>query len=78
MCSSDLLTRIRLMIGLVVAITVLRVAAISASVVSAQNAHAARSHHHKRHHRACHIPQHNGGDRDSDNRGGPSDGDGCM
>ncbi|HEX6395215.1 MAG TPA: hypothetical protein VFZ97_17415 [Acidimicrobiales bacterium] len=25
----------------------------------------------------CTIPQHNGGDHDSDNNGGPSDGDGC-
>jgi len=32
-------------------------------------------HHH--HHHGC-IPQHNRGDHDSDNRGGPSDGDGCM
>ena len=44
--------------------------------------HAAK-HHHKRHHRARHhaargIPQHNGGDHDSDNNGGPSDGDGAI
>jgi hypothetical protein len=33
--------------------------------------------HHKRHHHKKHrIPQHNGGDHDADNRGGPSDGDG--
>jgi ABC-type glycerol-3-phosphate transport system substrate-binding protein len=25
----------------------------------------------------CTIPQHNGGDHDADNNGGPSDGDGC-
>jgi hypothetical protein len=25
----------------------------------------------------CTIPQNNGGDHDSDNNGGPSDGDGC-
>lgn len=30
-----------------------------------------------RHHH-CHIPQHNRGDHDRDNRGGPSDGDGCI
>ena len=37
------------------------------------------SHHHRRHH-ATHtvIPQHNGGDRDADNNGGPSDGDGNV
>jgi len=34
------------------------------------------SHHHARPHRG--IPQHNGGDRDADNNGGPSDGDGMV
>jgi hypothetical protein len=38
-------------------------------------AHAAR-HHHRHHARG--IPQHNGGDRDADNRGGPNDGDGNL
>jgi hypothetical protein len=33
-------------------------------------------HMHHGHHRG--IPQHNGGDHDSDNRGGPSDGDGMT
>jgi hypothetical protein len=40
-----------------------------------------RSHHHAHHssHRASSgIPQHNGGDRDADNNGGPSDGDGNV
>jgi hypothetical protein len=32
--------------------------------------------HHHRHHHHSKIPQHNGGDHDADNRGGPSDGDG--
>jgi hypothetical protein len=44
------------------------------------------SHHHASHHHASHgsrqagipIPQHNGGDRDADNNGGPSDGDGNV
>jgi hypothetical protein len=36
-------------------------------------AHAAK----KRHHHSS-IPQHNGGDHDADNRGGPSDGDGNI
>ncbi len=34
-----------------------------------------------RHHRGNHvsrIPQHNGGDHDADNNGGPSDGDGNI
>jgi hypothetical protein len=37
-------------------------------------------HHHVRHHRSVHhgIPQHNGGDHDPDNNGGPSDGDGNL
>ncbi len=38
-------------------------------------------HHHSRRHHAAHhtaIPQHNGGDHDADNRGGPSDGDGAI
>jgi hypothetical protein len=39
------------------------------------------AHHHRRHHRRHRhsgIPQHNGGDHDSDNNGGPSDGDGNL
>jgi hypothetical protein len=41
------------------------------------------SHHHRHHHRHHHkhhtsIPQHNGGDHDADNNGGPSDGDGGI
>jgi hypothetical protein len=35
---------------------------------------ASARHHH--HHRG--IPQHNGGDHDADNNGGPSDGDGNL
>jgi hypothetical protein len=39
----------------------------------------ASAHHHKKHHRHhSKIPQHNGGDHDSDNNGGPSDGDGNI
>jgi hypothetical protein len=44
---------------------------------------AAHSSHHSSHHASRHrhhhtggIPQHNGGDHDVDNNGGPSDGDG--
>ena len=40
-----------------------------------------RAHHHIRHHvqpNHSGIPQHNGGDRDADNNGGPSDGDGGV
>src|SRR5437763_202559 len=41
-------------------------------------AHAAKKHHrhHRRHHHG--IPQHNGGDHDADNNGGPTDGDGNV
>ena len=39
--------------------------------------HAAK-HHRRHHHRRNHIPQHNGGDQDSDNTGGPTDGDGNV
>jgi hypothetical protein len=51
----------------------------SIAQASSHDAHAARHHkrHHKRHHRSR-IPQHNGGDHDSDNNGGPSDGDGNV
>ena len=54
-------------------------AAIAAPAVAGASTHHAT--HRTRHrvvHRSSGIPQHNGGDRDSDNRGGPSDGDGNM
>jgi hypothetical protein len=35
-------------------------------------------HHHHHHHHHHGIPQHNGGDHDADNHGGPSDGDGLT
>lgn len=41
--------------------------------------HSPRHHAHRSHHprgRLVGIPQHNGGDHDSDNNGAPSDGDG--
>jgi hypothetical protein len=37
---------------------------------------AAMAGHHSHHHHG--IPQHNGGDHDADNNGGPSDGDGNV
>jgi hypothetical protein len=37
---------------------------------------AAHRPHHPRHHHTGGIPQHNAGDHDVDNNGGPSDGDG--
>jgi hypothetical protein len=55
---------------------------LGASSAAALPANAAthHRHHHARHH-SVHpsgIPQHNGGDRDADNNGGPSDGDGNV
>jgi len=53
------------------------VAAVSAGFAAApivSSAHVAK----KRHHHGHAIPQHNGGDHDADNRGGPSDGDGNV
>jgi hypothetical protein len=60
--------------------------AIAAIVVSSfaialpVNAAASRSHrhHHAPARHSTGIPQHNGGDRDADNNGGPSDGDGNI
>jgi hypothetical protein len=52
--------------------------AVAAAIGLAGTADAS-SHHHRRHHHKTHhstIPQHNGGDHDADNNGGPSDGDG--
>ncbi len=46
-----------------------------AGAVGLPAAIAGHHHHHKGHHG---IPQHNGGDHDADNRGGPSDGDGRV
>jgi hypothetical protein len=60
---------------LVIAVT----AAIAGTSATALPAYAAHRHHHKRHHHShMTIPQHNGGDRDVDNNGGPSDGDGNV
>jgi hypothetical protein len=43
---------------------------------SATRHHAGNHHRHHRHHTS--IPQHNAGDQDADNNGGPSDGDGTI
>lgn len=50
-----------------------------AAFPAAANASTRHSHHHTHHSHSVHrgsIPQHNGGDRDSDNNGAASDGDG--
>ncbi len=45
-------------------------------IVAAGAVPAATAAHHRHNHRG--IPQHNGGDHDADNNGGPSDGDGNV
>jgi hypothetical protein len=63
-----------------IAAAVFALAAGGIAQASPVGAHAA-SHHHKKHHKKKHhssIPQHNGGDHDADNNGGPSDGDGNI
>jgi hypothetical protein len=66
-------------------IALFAVLAISIPGVShggSQSAHGANHpsvhhrHHHRHHRHHRRIPQHNGGDHDADNNGGPSDGDG--
>ena len=52
--------------------------ALALGVAGAFDATSATAHHHHGHHHHHCIPQHNRGDHDADNRGGPSDGDGCM
>jgi Spy/CpxP family protein refolding chaperone len=52
------------------------IAVLPATAASHHSHH--RSHHRKHPHTANPIPQHNGGDRDADNNGGPSDGDGNV
>ena len=56
--------------------------ALAIGVTGMAQATTSHHHHHHRHHhhhaRHIAIPQHNGGDRDADNNGGPSDGDGDI
>ena len=59
------------------AVVPLSVSGAIASSPPAKRHHHHVRHHHKPRHHGC-IPQHNRGDHDADNRGGPSDGDGCM
>ena len=49
--------------------------ALGPGIYGAQMA-SAHHHHHRHHHHG--IAQHNGGDHDADNNGGPSDGDGNI
>jgi hypothetical protein len=50
-------------------------ALLTAAVPASASAHRRVRH---RHHHSTVIPQHNGGDRDADNNGRPSDGDGNV
>ena len=52
------------------------VAVIAALALAVGGAGVALAGHHHHHHHG--IPQHNGGDHDADNNGGPSDGDGLQ
>jgi hypothetical protein len=52
------------------------VAGIAALTLAVGGAGVALAGHHHHHHHG--IPQHNGGDHDADNNGGPSDGDGRI
>ncbi len=60
------------------AIQAKRLAALAAVVamVGGGTTSVAAASHHRHHHRG--IPQHNLGDHDADNNGGPSDGDGAI
>jgi hypothetical protein len=59
--------------------TTLAVLAVLAGTSAIATPAFASTHHHRHHHHsASAIPQHNGGDRDVDNNGGPSDGDGNV
>ena len=65
-----------------IAAAVFAFAAGGIAQASPAGAHTA-THHHKKHHKKHKkhhpsIPQHNGGDHDADNNGGPSDGDGNI
>jgi hypothetical protein len=58
------------------AFSVPSLAQATSSTSQAAHRHHSAKHHHRHHHRG--IPQHNGGDHDADNNGGPSDGDGNI
>jgi hypothetical protein len=67
-----------------IGVTAVMIGMLSAgtAIPAALASHHHTRHHHKRHHhssttRNC-IPQGNVGDNDTDNHGGPSDGDGCL
>jgi hypothetical protein len=52
--------------------------AVAALIGGGATSVALAGHHHRHNHHHRGIPQHNGGDHDADNNGGPSDGDGLI
>jgi len=53
--------------------------ALAIALGGTAQAHVDRHHRHHHHQQqTSSIPQHNGGDHDADNNGGPSDGDGAL
>jgi hypothetical protein len=65
----------------VIAVTVALAALLTPATPAGAAAHHHRASHRHRpshHHSNTGIPQHNGGDHDVDNNGGPSDGDGNV
>jgi len=81
-CQRGTFMSIRLLFSsrLPAAISVLALAGFAPATALASSHHSKHKHHHAMHHsspsHSSGIPQHNGGDKDSDNNGGPSDGDG--
>ena len=66
-------------LGAVCALLLVPILVGPTAVAAARIQHARHHHHHRTHHTQRHhagIPQHNGGDHDTDNNGAPSDGDG--
>jgi len=59
-------------------VAVLAASAGLAATPAFAGAHVSARHHRHHHHHHSSIPQHNGGDHDADNNGGPSDGDGNI
>jgi hypothetical protein len=68
----------RLTVISVASAMVLGSGALAATPADAAPRHHRSFHHAVTHHRNSGIPQHDGGDRDADNNGGPSDGDGNV
>lgn len=71
--------RIRRLVAALVAAMAITGVAIGGVAQASGGAHTSAVHHKKHHrHHKSRIPQHNGGDHDADNNGGPSDGDGNI